>query len=124
MGFPTISHIGEKTFCLRYNKYLWYNVLILTFSPFPFPFLLFLYISATICIRIYMYKSGLYMRKWDKWENRQNGTNKYAKVIQYVFSYKMYDGIMGKPNKLYKFLYESINLNRGRKRRINVYFSK
>ena len=53
-----------------------------------------------------MCKSRVCMRKWDKWENRQNGTNKYAKVIQYVFSYKMYDGIMGKPINLYEFLYE------------------
>ena len=46
------------------------------------------------------------MRKWDKWENIQNELEKYANQIQYVFSYKMYDGIMGKPNKLYEFLSE------------------
>lgn len=51
-----------------------------------------------------MYKSRVCMRKWDKWENTQNEKDKYAKVAQYVFSYNMYDGITGKPIKLYEFL--------------------
>jgi len=51
-----------------------------------------------MCVRRYC------MRKWDKWENVQNGQEKYANLLHYVFSYKMTDGIMGKPIKLYEFL--------------------
>ena len=41
--------------------------------------------------------------KWEKWENGHFVREKRRKVLQFVFSVILHDGIMGKAYKMYEF---------------------
>jgi hypothetical protein len=51
--------------------------------------------------------------KWEKWENGHFVRDKCEKVLRFVFSLILHDGIMGKAYKMHKLYYkQNLNLNK------------